>query len=163
MATEHPHRKDGIAWVCLIDGWGRKIINEKVQTQYRVTNHETEITGGTADNLRGARTFVQVQHDVAAMLQKARIVIMHTQSNDIKALELTKGVLKKVQDVATKPRYKDNDGKNRKLKELTEEFLKGVSSDILDVQNFQSKAHDPYDDALASLLLYYNLLIRSDK
>lgn len=155
VSTEHPVRRQELSWVCIIDGRGRKLMDEKVRTRFRVTNYKSHISGCRESDMKEASDFFTVQRKVAKILGSAGRIVGHTLDSDFEKLDVLVPD-DKVRDVADHPEHRPLRGGRWALKNLAR-HLGELERKVLDVKTFQTEDHNPYDDALAALLIFYDV------
>lgn len=146
--------RSALARVVVVNAAGRKVYDALVRPRERVTDYRTFVTGLVARDLSGAaaRDFFEVQKEVAE-LTRGRTLVGHALHNDLAALMLThpKHLVRDtsqyapLRTVASARAGKPGKSRPRALRKLAAEVL-GME--------IQSGAHDPAEDAIASLRLY---------
>ncbi|KAH8593431.1 ribonuclease H-like domain-containing protein, partial [Bisporella sp. PMI_857] len=133
-----------LARVSIVNFHGTQVYDSFVKPREYVTDWRTHVSGVSPKNMATARTFDEVQEDVAKIL-KDRIVVGHAVRNDLEALML--GHPKK--DIRDTSRFsgfrKYSAGKTPSLKKLAKEVL-GVE--------IQDGQHSSIEDARATMLLF---------
>jgi RNA exonuclease 4 len=136
--------RSALARVSIVNFHGTQVYDSYVKPKEFVTDWRTKISGVSAKNMVTARTFEEVQRDVAAILTD-RILVGHAVRNDLEALML--GHPKK--DIRDTSRFsgfrKYSMGKTPSLKKLAKELL-GVE--------IQGGQHSSIEDARATMLLF---------
>jgi len=139
-----PSTKSVLARVSLVNFHGTQIYDSYVRPKEFVTDWRTHVSGISPSSMTNARTFEQVQSDVAAII-KGRILIGHAIRNDLEVLML--GHPKR--DIRDTSRFqgfrKFSAGKTPSLKKLAREVL-GV--------DIQGGEHSSVEDARATVLLF---------
>ncbi|KAI9745585.1 MAG: 3'-5' exonuclease [Claussenomyces sp. TS43310] len=133
-----------LARVSIVNYHGTQVYDSFVRPKEFVTDWRTHVSGVSPKNMATARTFEEVQSDVAAIL-KDRILVGHAIKNDLDAMML--GHPKK--DIRDTSRFsgfrKYSAGRTPSLKALAKVIL-GV-----DIQGGQ---HSSIEDARATMLLF---------
>jgi RNA exonuclease 4 len=144
-------RQSVLARVCMIDGFGGLLLDSFVRPVERVTDFRTRITGIRHKDLFGpsskAITLTEAQKKCADLLE-GKLLIGHSVHHDLSVLMLShpKGM---TVDVSVLPRIlglKEGEKRILALKELSKTHLR---------VSIQCSAHDPTEDSLAALLLYW--------
>ncbi|KAJ1616193.1 ribonuclease H-like domain-containing protein [Pavlovales sp. CCMP2436] len=138
-----------LARVVVVNWDGQKVYDALVRPRERVTDFRTWVTGITAKDLRKGRDFFEVQKEVAELIRN-RMLIGHALHNDLSVLMLSHpkaSIRDTSQYVPLRSSAAKQTGKShpRALRKLAQEEL-GMQ--------IQTGAHDPTEDAVASLLLY---------
>jgi RNA exonuclease 4 len=111
-----------LARVSLVNFDGTLVYDSFVRPKEFVTDWRTHVSGVSAKNMATARTFEQVQIEVAAILT-GRIIIGHAIRNDLEALLLSHPK-KDIRDTSRFSGFrKYSAGKTPSLKKLTKEIL----------------------------------------
>jgi len=133
-----------LARVSIVNFHGTQVYDSFVRPKEFVTDWRTHVSGVSSKNMATARTFEEVQADVAAIL-KDRVIVGHAIRNDLEAIML--GHPKK--DIRDTSRFsgfrKYSGGKTPSLKKLAKEIL-GV--------DIQGGEHSSIEDARATMLLF---------
>lgn len=139
-----PDRESALARVSIVNYNGDQVYDSFVQTKEDVTDWRTRVSGITPQCMREARSFEEVQADIAQILH-GRILVGHAVRNDLDAILL--GHPKKdIRDTSRHPPYRQlAGGGSPRLKVLALELLG------LDIQ---SQAHSSVEDARATMLLF---------
>lgn len=122
---------------------GEQVYDSFVKPKEEVTDWRTPISGIKQSHMNHARTFEEVQSDVAEIL-KDRIVVGHALRHDFKALLLNHPV-RDIRDTSHFSAYKKLSGGTPKLQLLASELL-GLE--------IQSGEHSSLEDARACMLLF---------
>jgi RNA exonuclease 4 len=139
-----PDDDSELARVSLVDYHGHQLYDSFVQPQVPVTDYRTHITGITEKTLKNARSFKEVQQDVATLLS-GRIVVAHAIKNDLDVLMLSHPK-RDIRDTSRHPPFRVlSAGKSPSLKKLAKELL-GLE--------IQSGAHSSVEDARTCMLLF---------
>eukprot|EP00964_Phaeocystis_antarctica_P148873 scaffold115845_cov58-Phaeocystis_antarctica.AAC.5 len=135
-----------LASVCVVNSSGNSVYFSYAKPSRHVTSYRTEFSGIEPHMLEGAPSVETVQREVRELVQ-GRIVVGHGLENDFGVLGLNHP-RHLVRDTAHDlPRLLRSNGKPRKLRHITYEWLG------LTIQGGES-GHDPCEDARAALLLY---------
>jgi RNA exonuclease 4 len=133
-----------LARVSIVNFHGTQVYDSFVKPKEFVTDWRTHVSGVSAKNMTTARTFEQVQEDVAALM-KERVIVGHAIKNDLEAMML--GHPKR--DIRDTSRFsgfrKYSAGRTPSLKKLAKEIL-GV--------DIQEGEHSSIEDARATMLLF---------
>ena len=133
-----------LARVSIVNFHGTQVYDSFVKPKEFVTDWRTYVSGVSPKDMPTARTFEQVQEDVAAIM-KERVIVGHAIKNDLEALML--GHPKR--DIRDTSRFsgfrKYSAGKTPSLKKLAQEIL-GV--------DIQGGEHSSIEDARATMLLF---------
>ncbi|PHH55585.1 RNA exonuclease 4 [Ceratocystis fimbriata CBS 114723] len=139
-----PSRESALARISMVDFHGRQIYDSYVRPKGKVTDWRTPVSGIEPRHMKIARTFAQVQAEVAAILQ-GRILVGHDLSHDLGALELRHPV-KDIRDTAKSPQFRKY-GNGRKP------ALRVLSQALLHVE-IQSGAHSSVEDARVTMEIF---------
>jgi RNA exonuclease 4 len=133
-----------LARVSMVNFHGTQVYDSFVRPKEFVTDWRTHVSGVSPKDMPTARTFDEVQGDVAAIL-KERIIVGHAIKNDLEAMML--GHPKKdIRDTSKFSGFrKYSAGKTPSLKKLAKEVL-GV--------DIQGGEHSSIEDARATMLLF---------
>ena len=133
-----------LARVSIVNFHGTQVYDSFVKPKEFVTDWRTHVSGVSAKNMATARTFEEVQKEVADILSE-RVLIGHAVRNDLEAVML--GHPKK--DIRDTSRFsgfrKFSGGKTPSLKKLAKEVL-GVE--------IQGGEHSSIEDARTTMLLF---------
>ena len=133
-----------LARVSIVNFHGTQVYDSFVKPKEFVTDWRTHVSGVSAKNMTTARTFEQVQEDVAALM-KGRVIVGHAIKNDLEAMML--GHPKR--DIRDTSRFsgfrKYSAGRTPSLKKLAKGIL-GV--------DIQGGEHSSIEDARATMLLF---------
>jgi len=133
-----------LARVSIVNFHGTQVYDSFVKPKEFVTDWRTHVSGVSPKNMATARTFEQVQEDVAAIM-KDRVIVGHAIKNDLEAMML--GHPKR--DIRDTSRFsgfrKYSAGRTPSLKKLAKEIL-GV--------DIQGGEHSSIEDARATMLLF---------
>jgi RNA exonuclease 4 len=133
-----------LARVSIVNFHGTQVYDSFVKPKEFVTDWRTHVSGVSPQNMATARTFEQVQEDVAAIM-KDRVIVGHAIKNDLEAMML--GHPKR--DIRDTSRFsgfrKYSAGRTPSLKKLAKEIL-GV--------DIQGGEHSSIEDARATMLLF---------
>jgi len=133
-----------LARVSIVNFHGTQVYDSFVKPKEFVTDWRTYVSGVSPKEMATARTFEQVQEEVAAIM-KERVIVGHAIKNDLEAMML--GHPKR--DIRDTSRFsgfrKYSAGKTPSLKKLAKEIL-GV--------DIQGGEHSSIEDARATMLLF---------
>jgi RNA exonuclease 4 len=133
-----------LARVSIVNFHGTQVYDSFVKPKEFVTDWRTHVSGVSPKNMATARTFEQVQEDVATIM-KDRVIVGHAIKNDLEAMML--GHPKR--DIRDTSRFsgfrKYSAGRTPSLKKLAKEIL-GV--------DIQGGEHSSIEDARATMLLF---------
>ncbi|KAE9371220.1 RNA exonuclease 4 [Stipitochalara longipes BDJ] len=133
-----------LARVSIVNFHGTQVYDSFVKPKEFVTDWRTHVSGVSPKNMATARTFEQVQEDVAAIMNE-RVIVGHAIKNDLEAMML--GHPKR--DIRDTSRFsgfrKYSAGRTPSLKKLAKEIL-GV--------DIQGGEHSSIEDARATMLLF---------
>ncbi|KAK0714801.1 ribonuclease H-like domain-containing protein [Lasiosphaeris hirsuta] len=133
-----------LARVSIVDYHGRQVYDSFVRPTERVTDWRTHVSGVSPKNMATARTFEEVQAQVAQLLDD-RVLIGHDVKHDLQALILEHSP-KLIRDTAKFPGFKKyGDGPKPALRVLAEKIL-GVE--------IQKGEHSSLEDARVAMLLF---------
>ncbi|KAL9618585.1 MAG: hypothetical protein Q9160_006696 [Pyrenula sp. 1 TL-2023] len=139
-----PDRDSALARVSVVNYNGDQIYDSYVRPKEQVTDWRTRWSGVTPKHMSTARSFEQVQADIAKLLD-GNILIGHAISNDLNALYL--GHPKRdIRDTSKHPAY-------RRISAGSSPRLKLLASELLGIE-IQSGAHSSVEDARACMLLF---------
>ncbi|KAL9113064.1 MAG: hypothetical protein Q9227_002676 [Pyrenula ochraceoflavens] len=139
-----PDKESALARVSIVNYDGDQIYDSYVQTKEPVTDWRTRWSGITAKHLQSARSFEEVQIDVANLLDD-RILIGHAISNDLAALRLSYPKVH-IRDTSKHPPF-------RRISAGSAPKLKVLASQLLGIE-IQSGEHSSVEDARACMLLF---------
>ena len=133
-----------LARVSIVNFHGTQVYDSFVRPKEFVTDWRTHVSGVSSKDMATARTFEEVQAEVAAIL-KDRVIVGHGIRNDLEAMML--GHPKKdIRDTSKFSGFrKYSAGKTPSLKKLVKEIL---GADI------QGGEHSSIEDARATMLLF---------
>lgn len=137
-------RESALARVSIVDFHGRQVYDSFVRPKERVADWRTAVSGVSAKDMPSARTFGEVQSQVAELV-KGRIVVGHDLRHDMQALMLDHP-LKLVRDTARYSGFKKY-GHGRKP------ALRNLAREILGVE-IQKGQHSSIEDARVAMLLF---------
>lgn len=133
-----------LARVSVVDFHGRQVYDSFVRPKERVTDWRTHVSGVGPGNMPTARTFEEVQSQVAELL-KGRILVGHDVKHDLQVLMLEHSP-KFIRDTAKFPGFKKyGNGRKPALRVLAQEIL-GVE--------IQTGQHSSIEDARVTMLLF---------
>ena len=135
---------DSLARVSVVDFHGRQVYDSFVKQRERVVDWRTHVSGVGPKHMAQARTFEEVQAQMAKML-KGRIVVGHDIKHDLRVLELdhqSRGI----RDTAKFSGFKKyGHGPKPALRVLAKELL-GIE--------IQTGQHSSIEDARVAMLLF---------
>ncbi|KAI3438587.1 hypothetical protein D9Q98_001011 [Chlorella vulgaris] len=137
-----------LARVCVVNSAGNVLLDQYVRPLEQVTDFRTKVSGIRAADLRDAAAFVDVQRQVASVLD-GRIIVGHALQNDLEALMLSHR-RKDVRDTAKYPPLMKPQARTGKLKPRA---LRHLAAEQLGLA-IQVGEHSPVDDARAALYIY---------
>lgn len=133
-----------LARVSVVDFHGHQVYDSFVKPRERVTDWRTHVSGVGPKNMATARTFDEVQNQVAELL-RGRILIGHDVKHDLEVLELDHPS-RFIRDTAKFPGFKKyGNGRKPALRVLAQEIL-GVE--------IQTGQHSSIEDARVAMLLF---------
>ncbi|MCJ1401954.1 3'-5' exonuclease [Xylographa trunciseda] len=139
-----PDHDSALARVSLVNYHGEQLYDSFVQPKEAVTDFRTHVSGITPQLLKSARSFEEVQKDVAALMQD-KILVGHAIRNDLEALMLGHP-RRDIRDTSRYPGFRAlAGGRTPSLKRLAKELL-GV--------DIQGGEHSSIEDARATMLLF---------
>ena len=139
-----PDTTCALARVSVVDFHGVQLYDSFVLPRERVTDYRTHVSGITPRLLRQARSFDEVQQEVAKLL-KGRILIGHHLRHDLEAL-LLGHPRQDIRDTSRYPPYRAIAGGRTPA-------LRRLAMDILGVE-IQSAEHSSLEDARAAMALF---------
>ncbi|KAK3353668.1 ribonuclease H-like domain-containing protein [Lasiosphaeria hispida] len=133
-----------LARVSIADFHGRQVYDSFVRPTERVTDWRTHVSGVSPKNMATARSFEEVQTQVAQLLDD-RVLIGHDVKHDLQALNMEHSP-KLIRDTAKFPGFKKyGNGPKPALRVLAQEIL-GVE--------IQKGEHSSLEDARVAMLLF---------
>ena len=139
-----PDTDSALARISIVNYHGHQVYDSFVQPKEAVTDYRTFVSGITPQLLQSARTFENVQADVAKLLD-GKILVGHAIKHDLDALLLSYPK-RDIRDTSRHLAYRQlAGGKTPSLKKLAREVL-GV-----DIQGGQ---HSSIEDARATMMLF---------
>lgn len=135
---------NALARVSIVDFHGRQVYDSFVRPKERVTDWRTEISGVSPKNMPTARSFEEVQAQVAELL-KDRILVGHDVRHDLAVLMIEQSP-KFIRDTAKFPGF-------RKYGNGLKPSLRVLAREILGVE-IQSGQHSSIEDARVTMLLF---------
>ena len=139
-----PDHDSALARVSLVNYHGEQLYDSFVLPKETVTDFRTHVSGITPQLLKSARSFEEVQSDVAGLMQ-GKILVGHAIRNDLEALMLGHP-RRDIRDTSRYPGYRAlAGGRTPALKRLAKELL-GVE--------IQGGEHSSIVDARATMLLF---------
>ncbi|KAK4108449.1 hypothetical protein N656DRAFT_718004 [Canariomyces notabilis] len=137
----HDH---ALARVSVVDFHGRQVYDSYVRPQERVVDWRTHVSGVSPRHMAKARTFEEVQSQIAELL-KGRILVGHDVKHDLRVLQLDHPS-KQIRDTAKFSGFrKYGNGPKPALRVLARELLG------LEIQTGQ---HSSIEDARVAMLLF---------
>ncbi|KAH6632781.1 ribonuclease H-like domain-containing protein [Chaetomium tenue] len=134
---------DSLARVSVVDFHGKQVYDSFVKPRERVVDWRTHVSGVAPKHMAKARTFDEVQAQIADLL-KGRIVVGHDVKHDLRVLELDHP-WKMIRDTAKFSGFKKYaNGPKPALRVLAQELL-GVE--------IQTGQHSSIEDARVTMLL----------
>ena len=140
----NPERKSALARVSLVNYNGDQIYDSYVLPLEPITDYRTHVSGITAKHIKIARSFKEVQVDVAKILED-RVVVGHALRHDLAALMLSHP-LRDIRDTSRHAPY-------RKIAGGTYPKLKILAAELLGV-TIQEGEHSSIEDARACMMLF---------
>lgn len=140
----NPDHESALARVSLVNYDGLQVYDSFVRPQEEVTDWRTHVSGIRPQHMIHARTFEDVQRQVAGLI-KGRIVVGHAVRKDFEALFLDHPK-RDIRDTARHAPY-------RKLAGGGSPKLKILVSELLGLE-IQSGEHSSVEDARATMLLF---------
>ncbi|KAK3293896.1 ribonuclease H-like domain-containing protein [Chaetomium fimeti] len=135
---------DSLARVSVVDFHGKQVYDSFVKPRERVVDWRTHVSGVAPKHMARARTFDEVQAEIADLL-KGRIVVGHDVKHDLRVLELDHS-WKMIRDTAKFSGFKKYaNGPKPSLRVLAQELL-GVE--------IQAGQHSSIEDARVTMLLF---------
>ncbi|KAL2169808.1 hypothetical protein VTG60DRAFT_5627 [Thermothelomyces hinnuleus] len=136
--------EDALARVSVVDFHGKQVYDSYVKPRERVVDWRTHVSGVAPKHMANARTFDEVQAQIAELL-KGRIVVGHDVKHDLRVLELDHPG-KMIRDTAKFSGFrKYGNGPKPPLRVLARELL-GVE--------IQAGKHSSLEDARVAMLLF---------
>ncbi|KAL2177572.1 ribonuclease H-like domain-containing protein [Thermothelomyces heterothallicus CBS 202.75] len=136
--------EDALARVSVVDFHGKQVYDSYVKPRQRVVDWRTHVSGVAPKHMANARTFDEVQAQIAELL-KGRIVVGHDVKHDLRVLELDHPG-KMIRDTAKFSGFrKYGNGGKPALRVLARELL-GVE--------IQAGKHSSLEDARVAMLLF---------
>lgn len=135
---------DALARASVVDFHGKQVYDSFVKPRERVVDWRTHVSGVAPKHMAKARTFEEVQSQIAELL-KGRIVVGHDVKHDLRVLELDHSG-KMIRDTAKFSGFKKyGHGPKPALRVLAKELL-GVE--------IQTGQHSSIEDARVAMLLF---------
>lgn len=135
---------DSLARVSVVDFHGRQVYDSFVKQRERVVDWRTHVSGVGPKHMARARTFEEVQAQLAELL-KGRIVVGHDVKHDLRVLELDHQA-RMIRDTAKFSGFKKyGHGPKPALRVLARELL-GIE--------IQTGQHSSIEDARVAMLLF---------
>lgn len=136
--------EDMLARVSVVDFHGRQVYDSYVRPRERVVDWRTHVSGVSPRHMAKARTFEEVQAQIAGLLA-GRILVGHDVKHDLKVLELTHPP-KQIRDTAKFSGF-------RKYGHGPKPALRVLARELLGVE-IQSGQHSSIEDARVAMLLF---------
>jgi len=140
----NPENDSALARVSIVNFNGDQVYDSFVRPMERVTDWRTQVTGMTAKHLIDARSFEEVQKDVAKLLE-GRVLVGHAIRNDLDVLFLSHPK-RDIRDTSKHPPY-------RKIAGGCSPRLKILAADLLGLE-IQGAVHCSIEDARVAMLLF---------
>jgi RNA exonuclease 4 len=140
----NPERESALARVSIVNYNGDQIYDSYVKPKELVTDWRTPVSGISPTNMSTARSFEQVQSDIAGILA-GNILVGHAVRNDLDALLLSHPK-RDIRDTARHPPF-------RKLAGGSSPRLKILAAELLGLE-IQTGAHSSVEDGRATMLLF---------
>lgn len=137
-------QESALARVSVVDFHGRQVYDSYVRPKEHVTDWRTHVSGIAPKHMYGARTFEEVQAQVAELM-KGRILVGHDLRHDLLAL-LLEHPAKLIRDTARFSGF-------RKYGHGPKPALRVLAKEILDVE-IQTGQHSSIEDARVAMLLF---------
>jgi RNA exonuclease 4 len=140
----NPDNDSALARVSVVNFNGEQVYDSFVRPKETVTDWRTHVSGVSPKHMATARSFEEVQRDIAKILD-GRVLVGHAVQNDLDVLHL--GHPKRdIRDTSKHPPYKQlAGGWQPRLKLLAEELL-GLE--------IQGAAHSSVEDARVTMMLF---------
>ncbi|KAK4246612.1 ribonuclease H-like domain-containing protein [Corynascus novoguineensis] len=135
---------DALARVSVVDFHGKQVYDSFVKPRERVVDWRTHVSGVAPKHMAKARTFDEVQAQIAELL-KGRIVVGHDVKHDLRVLELDHPG-KMIRDTAKFSGF-------RKYANGPKPALRVLARELLGVE-IQTGQHSSIEDARVSMLLF---------
>ena len=139
-----PDKESALARISIVNYHGHQLYDSFVLPKEAVSDYRTFVSGITPQLLQSARTFEEVQRDVAKLMD-GRILVGHAVRHDLDALLL--GHPKRdIRDTSRYPAF-------RKLAGGRSPSLKKLAREVLGIE-IQTNQHSSLEDARATMLLF---------
>lgn len=135
---------DSLARVSVVDFHGKQVYDSYVRPRERVTDWRTHVSGVGPKHMAQARTFDEVQKQIAELLA-GRILVGHDVKHDLRVLELDHSSMM-IRDTAKFPAF-------RKYGHGPKPALRVLALEILGVE-IQTGQHSSIEDARVAMLLF---------
>ena len=135
-----------LASVAVVNSYGQQVYFSYAKPARPIIDYRTKYSGITAKLLDGAPPAQQVQDEVRKLLY-GKIVVGHSLENDFRVLGFFPLRYMRRDTAHDVRRLQNPNGRPRKLRHITWEFLGLIIQD-------RDDGHDPLEDARAALLLY---------
>lgn len=140
----NPQNSSALARVSIVSYTGAQLYDSYVLPMEKVTDYRTAVSGITPACLKTARSFAQVQDDVAALM-KDSVLVGHAIRNDLSALMLSHP-RRDIRDTSSHAPYRAFVGGGKPS-------LKVLSAGFLGLE-IQGGEHSSVEDARATMMLY---------
>jgi RNA exonuclease 4 len=135
---------DALARVSVVDFHGRQVYDSYVKPRERVVDWRTHVSGVAPKHMAKARTFDEVQGQIAELM-KGRIIVGHDIKHDLRVLELDHPS-KMIRDTAKFSGF-------RKFGHGPKPALRVLARELLGVE-IQAGQHSSIEDARVAMLLF---------
>ncbi|KAK3307628.1 ribonuclease H-like domain-containing protein [Chaetomium strumarium] len=135
---------DALARVSVVDFHGRQVYDSYVKPRERVVDWRTHVSGVAPKHMAKARTFDEVQGQIAELM-KGRIIVGHDVKHDLRVLELDRPS-KMIRDTAKFSGF-------RKFGHGPKPALRVLARELLGVE-IQTGQHSSIEDARVAMLLF---------
>ncbi|EED21968.1 exonuclease, putative [Talaromyces stipitatus ATCC 10500] len=139
-----PDKESALARVSIVNWNGDQVYDSFVRPKEKVTDWRTHVSGIAPKHMLEARSFEEVQKDVAHILEDT-VLVGHSIRNDLEALMLSHPK-RDIRDTSKYPPY-------RKIAGGSSPRLKLLASELLGLK-IQEGAHSSVEDARATMLLF---------
>ncbi|KAH8696097.1 hypothetical protein BGW36DRAFT_417384 [Talaromyces proteolyticus] len=140
----NPDKESALARVSIVNWNGDQVYDSFVKPKEKVTDWRTYVSGIAPKHMISARSFEEVQKDIAQILD-GTVLVGHALRNDLEALILSHPK-RDIRDTSKYPPY-------RKLAGGGSPSLKLLSAQLLGLK-IQEGAHSSVEDARATMLLF---------
>lgn len=139
-----PDKESALARVSIVNWNGDQVYDSYVRPKEKVTDWRTHVSGIAPKHMIDARSFEEVQEDVAKILD-GTVLIGHSIRNDLEAMMLSHPK-RDIRDTSKHPPY-------RKIAGGGSPRLKVLASELLGLK-IQEGAHSSVEDARATMFLF---------